>query len=111
MQTGGDSVVKIRCEEVWREISNYLEDEISAGLRTRMDEHFKRCKRCTAVLAGTRNIVRLAGDLAVFDLLAGFNDRVNQKFDADCPNAADHGRRMKYPNERLLRRKCLDGGV
>jgi hypothetical protein len=74
MQTGGAKVVKISCDAVWREISNYLEDEIGAGLRTRMDEHFKGCKRCTAVLVGTRNVVRLVGDAAVFDLLTAVSD-------------------------------------
>jgi hypothetical protein len=66
--------VKISCDEVWREISNYLEDEVSAGLRTRMDQHFRGCKRCTAVLVGTRNVVRLVGDAAVFDLLTAVGD-------------------------------------
>jgi len=71
--------VKISCDEVWREISNYLEDEISAGLRTRMEEHFKGCKRCTAVLVGTRNVLRLVGDAAVFDLLTTVSDCIDQK--------------------------------
>jgi hypothetical protein len=66
--------VKISCDEVWREISNYLEDEVSAGLRTRMDQHFSGCKRCTAVLVGTRNVVRLVGDAAVLDLLTAVGD-------------------------------------
>jgi len=74
METGGPKGVKIRCDEVWREISNYLEDEVSAGLRTRMDEHFKGCKRCAAVLVGTRNVVRLVGDASVFDLLTAGSD-------------------------------------
>jgi hypothetical protein len=73
--------VKIGCDEVWREVSNYLEDEISAGLRTRMDEHFKGCKRCTAVLVGTRNVLRLVGDAAVFDLLSAVSDYIDQKPD------------------------------
>jgi hypothetical protein len=73
--------VKISCAEVWREISNYLEDEVSADLRTRMDEHFKGCKRCTAVLVGTRNVVRLVGDVAVFDLLTTVSDCIDQKPD------------------------------
>jgi hypothetical protein len=73
--------VKISCDEVWREVSNYLEDEISAGLRTRMDEHFKGCKRCTAVLVGTRNVLRLVGDAAVFDLLSAVSDYIDQKPD------------------------------
>lgn len=79
MQTGGRRAVKISCDEVWREISNYLEDEISAGLRTRMEEHFKGCKRCTAVLVGTRNVLRLVGDAAVFDLLTTVSDCIDQK--------------------------------
>ena len=73
--------VKIRCDEVWREVSNYLDDEVSAGLRIRMEQHFKSCKRCTAVLVGTRNVVRLVGDAAVFDLLAVFSHRLDQRFD------------------------------
>ena len=79
MQTGGTRAVKFSCDEVWREISNYLEDEVSAGLRTRMDEHFKGCKRCTAVLVGTRNVLRLVGDAAVFDLLTAVSDCTDQK--------------------------------
>ena len=66
--------MKITCDEVWREISNYLEDEVTAGFRTRMDQHFRGCKRCTAVLDGTRNVVRLVGDAAVFDLLTAVGD-------------------------------------
>ena len=81
METGGPKAVKISCAEVWREISNYLEDEVSADLRTRMDEHFKGCKRCTAVLVGTRNVVRLVGDASVFDLLTTVSDCTDQKPD------------------------------
>lgn len=81
MQTGGAKAVKISCDEVWREISDYLEDEIGAGLRTRMDEHFKGCKRCTAVLVGTRNVARLVGDAAIFDFLTAISDRLDQKLD------------------------------
>ena len=72
-------VVEISCEEVWREVSNYLEVEANAELRVRMEEHFKGCKHCTAVLDGTRNVVRLVGDATAFDLPAGFSDRLYQK--------------------------------
>jgi predicted anti-sigma-YlaC factor YlaD len=72
-------VVEISCEEVWREVSNYLEGEANAELRVRMEEHFKGCKHCTAVLDGTRNVVRLVGDATAFDLPAGFSDRLYQK--------------------------------
>ena len=71
----------ISCEEVWRDISNYLDDEISADLRTRMEVHFKGCRLCTAVLVGTLNVVRLVGDAAAFDLRVLFGSRLYQKLD------------------------------
>ena len=74
-------VVEISCEEVWREISNYLEGEISAELRARMEEHFKDCKHCTAVLDGTRNVLHLVGDATAFEVPAGFSNRLYQKLD------------------------------
>ena len=72
-------VVEISCEEVWREISNYLEGEISGEMRVRMEEHFKGCKHCTAVLDGTRNVVQLVGDARAFELPAGFSNRLYRK--------------------------------
>jgi CheY-like chemotaxis protein len=88
-------VVEISCERVWREISNYLEGETSTELRALMEEHFKGCKRCTAVLDGTRNVVRLAGYAAGFDPPAGFSDRVFRKLNRQL------GQRM-IRNERAV---------
>ena len=87
--------MKIGCDEVWREISNYLEDEISADLRIRMDEHFKGCKRCNAVLVGTRNVVRLVGDAAVFDLLTAVSDSPRSELDRELsePSVTDRERK------------------
>jgi len=44
-----------------------------------MEEHFKGCKHCTAVLDGTRNVVQLVGDATAFELPAGFSNRLYQK--------------------------------
>src|SRR5208337_2457719 len=52
----------VNCEEVWREVSNYLDGEVEPGLRAAMEEHVRGCKRCTAVLDGTRNVIQLYGD-------------------------------------------------
>lgn len=73
--------MEIRCEEIWREISNYLEDKISAELHARMEEHFKGCKHCSAVLDGSRNVVQLVGDAGAFELPAGLSERLYQKLD------------------------------
>ena len=72
-------VIEISCVEVWRELSNHIDGTVDAELRLRMEEHFKTCEHCTAVLDGMKNIVRLAGDNRVFDLPAGFSDRLKER--------------------------------
>jgi anti-sigma factor (TIGR02949 family) len=71
--------VEISCEEVWREISKYLDGEINEEMRARMEEHFRGCKHCTAVLDGARNVVQLVGDARAFELPAGFSNRLYLK--------------------------------
>ena len=52
----------VNCEEVWREISNYLDGGIEPDLRLAIEEHIRGCRHCAAVLDGTRNVVQLYGD-------------------------------------------------
>jgi anti-sigma factor RsiW len=73
------SIIEISCVEVWRELSNYIDGTVDPNLRRRMEEHFKTCEHCTAVLDGMRNVVRLVGDDRVFDLPAGFSDRLKHR--------------------------------
>jgi Putative zinc-finger len=73
------AIIEISCAEVWREISNYLDEEISAELRERMAAHFKVCAHCTAVLEGTQNVVGLVGDGRVFQVPEGFSKRLYEK--------------------------------
>jgi anti-sigma factor RsiW len=73
------ATIEISCVEVWREISNYVDEEISPEMRGRMEAHFKVCAHCTAVLDGTRNIVGLVGDGRVFKMPDGFSKRLHKK--------------------------------
>ena len=71
----------VSCEDVWCEISNYLDGEVEPGLRAAMEEHFLGCKRCTAVLDGTRNVIRLFGDERLFEVPLGFSRRLHGRLD------------------------------
>ncbi len=73
------ATIEISCVEVWREISNYLDEEISLEVRERMEAHFKVCAHCTAVLDGTRNVVGLIGDGRVFQMPDGFSKRLQER--------------------------------
>jgi hypothetical protein len=72
------------CEEVWREISNYVDVDVDVGLRCSMDEHFSACGRCASVLAGTRNVVQLYGDERMLEVPAGFSRRLEKRLATDA---------------------------
>ena len=73
------TIVEIECAEVWRQISDYLDDEVDPGLRARMSSHFKDCAHCSAVLDGTRNVIKLVGDGRAFEIPSGANERFYKK--------------------------------
>jgi len=73
------ATIEIGCVEIWRELSNYIGDDIEPALRQRMDGHFKTRKHCVAVLDGTRNIIRLVSDGRAFDMPAGFSERLKAR--------------------------------
>ncbi len=73
----------VNCEEVWREISNYLDGGIEPDLRLAMEEHIRGCRRCAAVLDGTRNVVQLYGDERMLEVPLGFSQRLQHRLEAE----------------------------
>ena len=73
------SVIEISCLEVWRELSNYVDNDVDPELRARMEAHFKSCAHCKAVLEGTKNVVKLVADGVEYELPTGFSDRLYRK--------------------------------
>jgi Putative zinc-finger len=71
--------VEIRCLEVIRELSNYIDKDVTPKLREQILAHLPGCSHCTAVYNGLRNIITLTGDGRVFDLPAGFSQRLHAK--------------------------------
>ena len=69
----------VNCEEVWREVSNYLDGEVEPGLRTAIEEHVRGCKPCAAVLEGTRNVIHLYGDERMLEVPLGFGRRLERR--------------------------------
>jgi anti-sigma factor RsiW len=71
----------VSCEEVWREVSNYLEGDVDPGLRVALEEHLRGCKHCAAVVDGTRNVIQLYGDDRMVELPLGFSRRLQRRLD------------------------------
>jgi hypothetical protein len=72
---------------VWPEISNYLENEVDPSLRAALAEHFRGCKRCTAVLDGTRNVIQLYGDERMIEMPIGFSHRLHRRLEDNMPGS------------------------
>jgi predicted anti-sigma-YlaC factor YlaD len=68
--------MKISCSEVRRELADYMEDDVDAELRSRIERHFSECGGCYALYDSIRKVVRLVGITEVIELPAGFSRRL-----------------------------------
>ena len=75
-------VIEISCLEVCKEISSYIDNDVSPELRARMEAHFKACAHCTAILDGSRNVVKLVADGVEYQMPAGFSKRLHDRIRA-----------------------------
>ena len=70
---------EINCLEVIRELSQYLDEDVSPDLRNKIQKHLAHCTHCTAIYDGLRNVVSLVGDRRMFELPVGFSQRLRAK--------------------------------
>jgi len=75
--------MRIDCKHVWQYISAYIEGDVDEVLRAQIDRHLETCEICSAVLDSTRNIVILTADDRVFEVPAGFSQRLHQRIDRE----------------------------
>lgn len=69
-------VIEISCLEVWKEISNFIDNDVEPELLARMEAHLTACAHCAAILDGTRNVVKLVGDGVEYKMPEGFSRRL-----------------------------------
>ena len=72
----GTAMITLSCEEVRREISNYLDDDMSPRMRRLLEVHLEQCRKCAVLLDSTHNVLVLLADEHRFELPAGFSLRV-----------------------------------
>src|SRR5258708_36911780 len=54
-----EETMGINCQGVWRDISDYIDDDLDPIQRAALGQHFAECRHCTALLEGTRNVIGL----------------------------------------------------
>jgi hypothetical protein len=72
-------VNSLTCKEVIRQISEYVDAGLDADTLRRLEQHFAGCRHCSAILDGTRNVIRLMGDGRSFELPAHFDARLRER--------------------------------
>ena len=64
------------CEDVLAELSDYLDDELTAGLRKQVEEHMLHCRTCRAIYDSTRKTLRIVTESGSFELSPDVSTRV-----------------------------------
>jgi Putative zinc-finger len=76
---GSEETVGISCEEVWRDISDYIDEDLDPIQRVALDRHFAECRHCTALLQSMCNVISLYRDERVLAPPDGFDERLHQR--------------------------------
>ena len=66
----------MNCDAATREMSNYIDGELSAALRQELEVHLHECKHCTVVLKQVEMTVDLFCDAEPVDLPADVRARL-----------------------------------
>jgi hypothetical protein len=69
----------ISCQQVWSDISDYIDEDLDPVRRAALDQHFAECRHCTSLLDGMRNVIALYRDERVLAPPDGFHERLCQK--------------------------------
>ena len=58
----------ITCRHVTRELSNYIDDQLTPELKRQIEDHVSGCHRCSILVDSIRKLLYIAGDEKVLEL-------------------------------------------
>ncbi len=68
----------LTCSEVLAELSNYLDNEVSAELRQGLEEHLKDCPNCWVLFDTTRKTIQIFRGAEPYPLPKGLHDKLQE---------------------------------
>jgi hypothetical protein len=71
--------IELSCEDVWREISNFIEGDVTPELRLAIAAHLNDCRPCAAVHEGAQKLIRLVGEPHAFQVPFEFSQRLYRR--------------------------------
>lgn len=67
----------LECKHVWDYISEFLDESLPPETKELVEKHLENCEICSAILDSTRNILILTADDRIFELPAGYSERLH----------------------------------
>ena len=65
-----------RCEDVLKELGNYLDDDTALAVRRDLEEHLRCCRACSVLVDTTRKTIRIVTGSSTFELPASLSDKI-----------------------------------
>lgn len=72
----------VSCKTIIANLSEYLDGDAAPEMRQKIERHLRGCRRCSAVYDSTRKMLVITGDERVFEIPAGFSERLHSFLDA-----------------------------
>jgi anti-sigma factor RsiW len=69
----------IRCKDIVRELSDYMDAEITPELRAQMEVHLCACRHCKVLVDTTRKTLTLVSDNSFLELPQGVSERLLER--------------------------------
>jgi len=67
----------LNCQDVIHDLSNYIDDELDAGLKQELESHLKDCADCKLVVDQTKKTVEIFCDSEPVDLPSDVRNRLH----------------------------------
>jgi predicted anti-sigma-YlaC factor YlaD len=80
----------VSCKTIVANLSEYLDGDDSPEMRQKIEKHLRRCHRCTSVYDSTRKMLVITGDERVFEVPAGFSERLHGFLEKVITNPEAH---------------------
>ena len=71
----------VSCKTIIANLSEYLDGNAPPEMRQKIERHLRGCHRCSAVYDSTRKMLLITGDERIFEVPAGFSDRLHTFLD------------------------------
>jgi len=68
----------MNCKRVFKELSNFIDDDIDAALRATIENHLLRCRGCAAAHDRTRQILQIFREPETFSVPSGYSERLHK---------------------------------